>query len=80
MRDPHVVDLTYSLVTDPTISYIAPPPVDFQTPVARFRLSDGVLTITMNEHFALVADAKAAVAGVLSAWELRTALSRDAAA
>lgn len=74
MRDPHVVDLTYTLITDPGISYMAPSPVDFQTPVARFRLCDGVLTVTMNEHFASVADAKAAVAGVLSAWELRTAI------
>jgi hypothetical protein len=78
MRDPHVVTLTYGLVTDATTTYKDPPPVSFQTTLAHFELKDGVLTVTMNEHFASAADARKAVAGVLQAWELRTELVSSA--
>src|SRR6185437_7177734 len=55
MRDPHVVALTYGLITDATTTYKDPPPVSFPTTLARFELKDGVITVTMNEHFASAA-------------------------
>jgi len=77
MRDPHVVDLTYTLSSSPDVSFNNPPTVEFDTPIARFVLHDGIVTATMSEHFADLADARAAIEDTLRAWELRSAISSN---
>jgi hypothetical protein len=74
MRDPHVVNLTYSLITDTTVTYLNPPAREFDTPIAHFELRDGTLTVSMKLHYPTAAGARAAVEVVLANWVLKTAI------
>ncbi len=77
MNDPHVVSLQYRLdVGDDVVRYINPPAVRLNTPAFDAELADGILTCTMNQHFASIEDARTVIDSYLRAWELETALRR----
>lgn len=70
MNDPHVDRLVYSLVTDGTVEFAEPTPVELETGAFRLRLEDGELTAEMLEHHAQVASARDVVDPYLEAWSL----------
>lgn len=70
MPDLHVVSLRYSLRPSEHASFINPPPVEFETDDARFRLAEGTLTCEMKTHFADPAEARRAVEPAIRAWEI----------
>ena len=71
---PGVVSLTYSVKSGDGVTYDAPPPVEFATDEADFRLADGMLTCRMKVHCSTVAQAQLVVQPVLDAWELNADL------
>lgn len=68
--DYHVVAMTYSVKSTEDVTYDAPPPVEFETDEAHFRLVDAKLTCQLNVHFSTAEEARAVVNPVLRAWEL----------
>jgi hypothetical protein len=70
MPDFHVVSLWYALRPSKDVSFTNPPPVEFETDDARFRLDEGKLTCEMNRHFANVDDACHAIEPAVRAWEV----------
>jgi hypothetical protein len=77
VRDPHVVALNYTLVTDPeAFEYKNPPAVDHETPAFRVRLADGRLRAEMIEHYATPEAAREIVDPFVRAWEIDAALRR----
>lgn len=76
MNDPHVVSLEYALETDDTLAFDNPAPVDGDTPGFTYRLADGVLTVTLKDHYPTEKEAIAAVRPFTLAWELDYALER----
>ncbi len=70
MPDLHVVSLRYVLRPSADVSFTNPPPVEFETNEARFRLADGTLTCEMKTHFADPAEARRAVEPAIRAWEV----------
>lgn len=70
MPDLHVVSLRYALRPSKDISYPNPPPVEFETAEARFRLADGTLICEMKAHFPTVDEARRAVEPTVRAWEI----------
>jgi hypothetical protein len=76
MNDPHVESLEYTLETDPTLTFKAPPPLEHDTPDFNLRLKDGLLTVTMKTHAASEEEARRQVEPFLQAWELDQAIQR----
>jgi hypothetical protein len=74
MKDPHVVSLEYKLETDDTLKFDNPEPRGYDAASFTVRLSDGVLTATMKDHFATQEEAVEVVRPFLIAWELHHAL------
>lgn len=74
MADLHVVSLTYALRPNKDVSYASPPPVEFETAEAHFRLADGTLTCEMKTHFSTADEARRAVEPSIQAWEVDTDL------
>ena len=68
--DFHVVSLRYKLRPSDRVSYVSPPPVEFETEEVRFRLVDGKLTCQMKTHVSTAEEARALVEPVLRAWEV----------
>lgn len=67
--DLRFVSLRYALRTSERVTYVSPPPVEFETEDARFRLADGNVTCDMKIHFPTQEAARAVVEPVLRAWE-----------
>jgi hypothetical protein len=74
MRDPHVQHLIYRLQHGENVSFDDPPPVHVDNAQFSAVLRDGLLTVVMNDHFASVSDARAAVDPIVRAWELQEEL------
>lgn len=74
--DLHVVSLRYALLSTELVTYVDPPPVEFETEEARFRLADGSVTCDMKTHFPTAAAARAVVEPILWAWEVDADLRR----
>ncbi len=75
MTDPHVEALRYNLVPREGTSYregVAP--VERDLGAFRIRLADGLLTVTIRDHYASTAEAEAAVQPYLDAWRVAAAL------
>lgn len=75
MNDPHVVWLQYRLGRHEETVYDAPPAIEDETDSFRINLADGLLTVTMKEHYATAESAKDAVRDYLQAWEISTGLA-----
>lgn len=76
MNDPHVVELRYTAKSErDDVTYDNPPPIEHETPLALYRLADGVLTIHPREHYATEDDARQALEQFLRAWEANTDLN-----
>jgi hypothetical protein len=76
MNDPHVVSLEYRLETDDTLKFENPPALEHDQEGFAVRLADGLLTVTMKDHYATQAEAVAAVRPFIRAWELFHGLER----
>ena len=76
MNDPHVESLVDELKTDETLRFANPDPVEGDAGGFVYRLADGVLTVTMKEHYATQENAVATVYPFIRAWELDFALER----
>lgn len=74
MRDPHVKQLRYSMRHGDSTSFVEPPPVRVQKESFTAVLDDGILTVTMLDHFSKIEDARAVVDPYLRAWELQDEL------
>lgn len=70
MPDLHVNSLRYALRPCKDVSFTNPPPVEFETDGARFRLAEGVLTCEMKAHFGSVDEARRSVEPTIRAWEV----------
>jgi len=70
MPDLHVVSLRYALRPSEHASFTNPPPIEFETQDAQFRLAEGELTCKMKTHFADPADARPTVEPTIRAWEI----------
>lgn len=68
--DFHVVSLRYRLRPSDRVTYENPPPVEFETGEARFRLAEGKLNCELKSHFSTQEEARAVVAPILRAWEV----------
>ena len=66
----HVVSLRYALRSSDRVTYVNPPPVEFETEAARFRLAEGKLACEMKAHFPTAEAARTVVEPVLRAWEV----------
>jgi hypothetical protein len=67
--DLHVVSLRYSVHHSDDVTYDNPPPVEFETDEARFRLADRELTCEMKVHFSTDEEARRTIEPTLTAWE-----------
>ncbi len=67
--DFHVVSLRYKLCPSDQVTYVGPPPVEFDTNEVRFRLADGKLICEMDIHVSTSEEARTVVEPVLKAWE-----------
>lgn len=74
MNDPHVNALTYVLVTEASLSFDNPPPIEIEFPSFSICLQDGILTVTMLEHFSSQDRARQCVEPILEAWTLDVGL------
>jgi hypothetical protein len=74
MRDPHVSHLRYSIRHGDDTSFVDPPGVHATTNSFEALLEEGILTVTMLEHFSSVDHARAVVDPYLRAWELQDEL------
>lgn len=72
--DLHVVSLQYALRPSDGVSYANPPPLEFETEEARFRMAAGKLTCEMKTHFPTAEAARAVVEPILRAWEVDAGL------
>lgn len=68
--DLHVVSLRYALRSSDQVTYVDPPPVEFETQDACFRLASGKLICKMKTHFSTPDAARALVEPTLKAWEV----------
>ena len=68
--DLHVESVTFKLVPEASVVYNYPPPIDFTSDLADFRLADGKLRCTMKKHFARPDEAQRAIEPILRAWEV----------
>ncbi len=68
--DFHVVSLRYNLQPSDQVTYVSPPPVEFETEEVRFRLADGKLACEMKTHFSTAEAARSVVEPILRAWEV----------
>lgn len=75
--DLHVVSLRYVLRSTDGVTYISPPPVEFETPEVRFKLAEGKLVCEMKTHFQTAEAARAVVEPILAAWEVTADLRRS---
>jgi hypothetical protein len=74
MNDPHVLSLEYALETDESLAFDNPPPLEGDAGGFSYRLADGVLTVTLKDHYATQEQAVEAVAAFIRGWELDYAL------
>jgi hypothetical protein len=74
MNDPHVNSLTYVLITEASLSFDNPPPIEMEFPSFNICLKDGILTVTMIEHFSSQDSARQCVEPMLEAWTLDVGL------
>jgi hypothetical protein len=78
MNDPHVESLVYGVdAPADNISYGDPAPVEFRNSIGDFRMDDGLLTVTMADHFADVDSAWNVVQQYLRSWEVQTDLTAN---
>jgi hypothetical protein len=75
MNDPHVNSLTYDLATAPTLVFQNPPAIEAQFSSFRLPLSNGILIVTILQHFATVPEARQQVEPILEAWSLDVCLT-----
>ena len=75
--DLHVVSLHYAVCSTDRVTYVSPPPVEFETEEVRFRLAEGNVTCDMKAHFPTAEAARAVVEPVLRAWEVDADLRRN---
>jgi hypothetical protein len=68
--DLHVESVTFKLVPEVSVVYNDPPPIDFASDLADFRLADGKLRCTMKKHFDRPDEAQRAIEPILRAWEV----------
>ena len=67
--DFHVISLRFLLQSNERVTYVNPPPLEFETENIRFRLADGKLTCEMKTHFSTEKEARLVVDPILKAWE-----------
>lgn len=77
MPDYHVVSLRYALKHENEVTFDNPPPVEFETEEAKFRLDEGSLLCEMKIHFRTADAARAVIDPTLRAWEIEAALKRN---
>ena len=75
--DLQVVSLRYVLQSTGQVTYVNPPPVEFETTEVRFTLAEGKLACEMKTHFQTVEAARAIVQPILTAWEVNADLRRS---
>lgn len=73
-RDLQVEQLVYRLETGEGLRFAEPPPLPVDTAGFNARLENGILTVTMKDHYASVEAAKERVGPFLRNWELAEAL------
>lgn len=77
MRDPHVEAVYYDAGPEHEgVEYRDPPPVDWETDLATYRLDDGVLTAWPKDHYATSREAQEALRPELEAWEAHVDLTK----
>lgn len=70
MHDPHVKAVYYTVSPEQEdVEYKDPPPVDWETDLATYRLEDGHLTAWPKGHYASAREASDALRSELDAWE-----------
>jgi hypothetical protein len=74
MNDPHVVSLTYKIVAGEGSEFENPQPLKHEWNSFLFKLENGTLTVTPEDHFSTAEDARLVVDRYLEAWELDHAL------
>jgi hypothetical protein len=77
MNDPQVVSLTYQVLKSEHVTYDNPPPVEFESGAFAARLEGQTLLVTMRDHFATEAEARAVVDPFLRSWEIDAGLRRN---
>jgi hypothetical protein len=77
MNDPHVDSLRYNLVCSAHVRFNNPPPVEWDCDEFHLKLSDGILSATMKEHYPTEESARAAIEPFLRAWEIEAGLARN---
>jgi hypothetical protein len=70
MRDPHVVSLTYKLLVPADLIYRDVPVTLVVQALFHGYLDNGILTVTMDVHFATVQEARAPVDAYLNGWKI----------
>jgi hypothetical protein len=76
MRDPHVTSLYYEIRSERNNSFKDPEPLTFSNSLGTFELEGNKLRVSPAEHYAKAAEAQAAVAPFLRAWEIEADLRR----
>ena len=74
MNDPHVKSMFYRLKTDESLTFDDPPALEREFPSFRIKLSSGLLSMEMKDHYPDEATARQAVEPFLRSWELDVAL------
>lgn len=74
MRDPHVVQLRYKLITDPDYRFTDPPSVHVGSGFFDATLDRDELKVTMKQHFPAIDQARIPVDAFLTAWEVDAGL------
>jgi hypothetical protein len=74
----YVMALYFKVVVPERYKYDKPPPVQFDTAVAMFRLEDGELRITPKTDYSTAPEAMAAVQPTLDGWEILADLQYSA--
>jgi len=74
MNDPHVVSLTYKIITGEGIEFDNPEPLAHETDSFSFKLQNGTLTATPKDHFSTIEEARSILDRYLDAWEFEHAL------
>jgi hypothetical protein len=65
----YVEALHYKVIIPARFKYENPPPVQFDTPDASFRLAEGELVVTLKRDYSTTPEAQVVVAATLEAWE-----------
>jgi hypothetical protein len=74
MNDPHVAALKYRLILDESLEFRDPPDLEIDTPQFSGRLSNGLLTLELKEHFETESQIKPLADGFVRAWEIEAGL------